>query len=288
MLVPVVLAMLVSCKSDPRSAATVVNVGGTVSTVPAGWVAIEVDDERLRCANHANDEWQVAIEHGAVKLTESKQHEADTGPALPFTPKQQPATRGRRHVLAVADGFLVGFDAGEWGGGLYWFSTDGANTAKLADENVHGLVKVAPGLVASIEGLSHMGISEGSVRWIEHRGTWRGAGALTALDAGPSAFAATPDAIYVVTSKSLVRVGTKDRKASTIQAMRTARLYPDSMAFDPDGTLWIGMRQFVVRMTPAGKRFTQSWLVREACVRATAHDLTCVCAPGPNTSHHPH
>ena len=272
-----VLALLVSCKSDPRPT-TVANAGGTApSALPAGWVAIEVDDDRLACANYANDEWQVAVGRGTVTFTESKQHEPNTGPALPFTPKQQPPEGGRRHVLAVSDGFLVGFDAGEWGGGLYWFSPDGANAAKLADENVHGLVKVAPDLVASIEGLSHMSSSEGNVRWIEQHGSWRG-GALTALDAGPSTFAATPEAIYVLTRESLMRVGTKDRKATTIQPVRTAQLYPDSMAIDVDGTMWIGMRQFVVRLTPSGTRFTETWLVRESCVRATIRDLTCVCA----------
>lgn len=273
----VVLAMLASCKGDPRSP-TVANVGGIRATaVPAGWVAIEVNDERLRCANYADDEWQVTVDRGGVRFTETKPHEPDTGPALPFTPKQHFAMRGRQHVLAVSDGFLVGFDAGEWGGALVWFSPDGTKETKLADENVHGLIAVAPDLVASIEGLSHLGSSEGNVRWIERSGSWR-AGALTALDAGPRTFVATTDGFYVLTTESLMRVG-HDRKATKIQPVRTSRLYPDSMAVDADGTLWIGMRQFVVRMTPNGERFTETWLVRESCVRATVRDLACVCAP---------
>jgi hypothetical protein len=71
----------------------------------------------------------------------------------------------------------------------------------------------------------------------------------------------------------------KDRKATVIQPMRTALLYPDSMAIAPGGELWIGMRQFVIRMTPRGTRFDETWLVRESCVRAITHDLSCVCAP---------
>ena len=273
--------MLASCQSEPKPPPAVVvanTAGAPVSAVvPAGWVAITPDDERLRCANYAQDEWQVAIENGVVTFTESKQHEPDSGPALPFTPKQQPATRGRKHVLAVSDGFLVGFDAGEWGGALYWFSKDGTSATKLADQNVHGLVAMAPDLVASIEGLSHLTMSEGNVRWIEHVGSWR-AGALTALDAGPSTFVAATDAIYVLTTHSLMRLG-KDRKAVTIQPVQTAQMYPDSMAIDAAGELWIGMRQFVVRMAPNGDRFKQTWLVREACVHATVHGLECVCEP---------
>ena len=277
----VALAMLVGCKHDPSGTPAVANVSGpaVAPTIPAGWVAIAVDEERLHCANYAHDEWLVAIEHGAVTLTESKQDEPDTGPALPFTAKPpQQVTPGRRHVLAVSDGFLVGFDAGEWGGALYWYSKDGSKSTKLGDENVHGLVKVAPDLVASIEGLSHGISSDGNVRWIEHQASWRANG-LTVLDAAPSTFAATPEAIYIVTSESLARVDPKDRKATTIQPIRSARLYPDSMAIEPDGTLWIGMRQFVVRLTPDGNRFAETWLVRAACVCATVKDLSCVCAP---------
>ncbi len=269
------LVVLASCKGTPTT--PIANTGGApISVVPAGWVAIVPDDERLHCANYANDEWLVAIDGTTVKLTESKNHEPDTGPALPFTPPQHGAERGRQHVLAVPDGFLVGFDAGEWGGSLWWFSPDGSQQTKLADENVHGLVPMGPDLVGSIEGLSHMGISEGNVRWIERAGGWH-AGKLTSLEAGPSTFVAAPDGIYVVTSKSLVRVG-KDRKLVTLQPTRTATLYPDSMAIDAAGELWIGMRQFVVRMTPVGGRFKETWLVRDTCVRATVHNLDCVCA----------
>ena len=131
---------------------------GPVASVPPGWVAIAPpDDERLHCANYAHDEWQVAIAaNNTATFTESPDHDADTGPALPFAPSTPDReVRGRRHVLAVPDGYLVGFDAGEWGGALYWFSPNGARTTKLADDNVHGLVAVGPNLVASIEGLDH-------------------------------------------------------------------------------------------------------------------------------------
>ena len=41
----VLLAMLVSCKADP-SVLAVANAGGSPApTIPAGWVAIDVDDD---------------------------------------------------------------------------------------------------------------------------------------------------------------------------------------------------------------------------------------------------
>jgi hypothetical protein len=271
-----VIAVLAACGAEPRPPMSNAG-GGKVAVIPEGWMAIELDDERRHCANYAEDEWQVAIDHGTVKLAQANPPDADTGPPLPFTPAQPTQPRGRQHVVAVADGFLVGFDAGEWGGSLSWFSKDGARSTKLADDNVRGLVVMGPDLVASIEGLSHMGISEGNVRWIEHAGTWK-AGALTALPLAPRAFVADATGLYVLTSENLLHVG-KDRRVAVIQPIDTASLYPDSMAFDDDGVLWIGMRQLVLRLTPNGPAFTQTWLVRESCARATVKDLSCICEP---------
>ena len=39
---------------------------------------------------------------------------------------------GDRHVLGVADGWLVGFNAGEFGGGLWWFSFDGKRSKRIS------------------------------------------------------------------------------------------------------------------------------------------------------------
>lgn len=269
-----VIAIVGCSGSSPPS---ITNRGGApASVVPAGWVAISPDEERLRCANHARDEWQVEAGGAVMKFTESAQRESDTGPPLPFTPPTPPV-RGRRHVIAVSDGFLVGYDAGEWGGALWWFSPDGARSVQLGDENVHGLVAFGPDLVASIEGLSHLSLSEGNVRWVEHAPAWHGS-SLTKLDAGPRTFVAAGDSLFVLTTASLLRIGA-DRIAVTIQPTRTSRLYPDSMAIDAAGELWIGMRQFVLRLTPASHGYRETWLVRESCVHARVADLACICAP---------
>jgi hypothetical protein len=37
----------------------------------------------------------------------------------------------------VADGWLIGTDAGEWGGELRWFSDDGKNSYYIETDSVH-------------------------------------------------------------------------------------------------------------------------------------------------------
>ena len=234
--------------------------------LPDGWSILPAPSEReLMCANHSDDEWRVAIDATGVHLTKAAQREPSDGPQLPFTLPQGTLADGRRHVLAVADGFLVGTDAGEWGGALQWFSKDGTRHAQLADANVRGLVALGANEVLVLEGLNHLSLREGTARWVVHdHGTWRSAHTAQ-LDAGPSALVAAADAVYTVTPSSLTRIK-RDRTVEIVQPIDTTYLYPDSMAVDATGQLWIGMRHYVVRLTPAGARYTVAWLARGPCV----------------------
>lgn len=249
-----------------------------IVSLPPGWVTIVPTDEQRQCANRADDEWEVAIDsHGSVVVTKATQREPDTGPALPFEPKGPPEFRGRRHTLAFGNGYLVGFDAGEWGGSLSWFAKDGSGQESLGKSNVHGLVALGPKLAVSLEGLAHLSINEGVVRWIDLGGGKSSATKTTPLPDEPEAFASAADgSVYVLTWTSLVKI-TSDRRVRVVQPLRTEALYAGSMAIDTSGVLWIGMRQFVVRLTPDGDRFRETWLVRENCQRMQTVDLTCVC-----------
>lgn len=239
-------------------------------------MAIVPTDEQRRCANYSDDEWQVSIDRGHVTISKASQREPDTGPALPFVPPKGDALRGRRHTLAFAGGYLVGSDAGEWGGSLSWFASDGSQRQVLGDVNVHGLVALAPDLAMALEGLAHMSIDEGAVQWIERAGTKLDASKKTPLPGAPGAFVAADDGAYVLTTSDLVKV-TKARDVRVVQPVRTGGLYPDSMAIDATGALWVGMRQFVLRLTPHQDRYTETWFVPEACQQMEIADLECHC-----------
>jgi len=271
--------VLAGCGRDERVAAPVANLATPVAAFPPGWVRIEPSEERVRCANHSRDEWRIAIERGAARISKATTREPDSGPPLPFELPKLQEVRGRRHVLAVDGGFLIGFDAGEWGGSLYWFSRDGGKHAKLGGENVHGLVALGPDTALAIEGLAHLTLSEGAVRWLERKqGSFADAG-VTKLPDAPSTHVLAGDVVYVLTTGSLVRVS-RDRRATVVQPVSTAGLYPDSMAIDASGTLWVGMRQLVLRLAPDRERFSETWLVREDCRRAELVELDCVCRGG--------
>ncbi len=229
----------------------------TASPPPAGWVEVQPTEASLRCANHANDEWELSLADGRVVATPQTNREPSRGPTVPFALPQGAAAPGRKSVVAVDDGFLVGTDAGEWGGSLLWASQDGKQMTELGTENVAMLIDLG-GVVLSLEGLAHLSLDEGKARWIAKQGgVWKAVAAAT-LDGAPQAMTRVGDATYVLTTKGLTRLD-KTRRATVVRPLTLFGLYPDSGVADAAGTLWFGMRHYVVQLVPTGDTFTPHW-----------------------------
>lgn len=185
---------------------------------------------------------------------------------------------GDRHVEKVENGWLIGFDAGEWGGTLWWFSEDGKTRKKLADENVVGLVKVSTKHILVLTGLAHLGMDYGKVLYVmqDEGGGWK-AETLVDLGAAPRTFAVeSPESVLVITTKDLVRVKAAGTAENLFQT-RYRFLYPNSMTLSKDGTIHVGMRHFVTRLTPIGMGYKEDWFVPKNCQRFELRNHECVC-----------
>jgi len=184
--------------------------------------------------------------------------------------------RGSRYVVEVDDGWIVGLDAGEFGGGLWWVARDGARYDTLSDENVVELVKTPAGVWAPT-GLDHIVDGRGNVLLTGHTGTrpWR---VVRSIPVGPSAYAATTSpngSLMVVTRTGLVRVAPNGR-AKTLHVGRwggffelgpqfESAFYPGSIAVRPNGEVFIGMRAVIVHLSPQGSRYREDWLIQATC-----------------------
>jgi hypothetical protein len=218
---------------------------------PSGWreVAPMTVDEDLLCANNAREWWGLDARDGGIAVTRFR--EVDT------------------RVLARADGELVGFDHGEFGGRIEWVGRDGARDVVDGDANPVAMIE-HDGAVLVATGLNHMGLDRGDLRRL-HRGAdgrWR---STRWLDLG-----AAPLATYrvdartwrIVTSRGVVDVdlvtGTRHvRHANPHWAM----LYPTSIL--PFGDAWfIGARHAVIRLAPGPAGLEERWWVASDCASA--------------------
>jgi hypothetical protein len=250
------LLVLVACekgKSPPPPqppAVARVAIDAARPELPPPWREVpEPTQDQLLCGNRA-DSWTVSADAKGVHVAKQTVAEPDTGPALPFKPRD--LADGRRHTLAVRDGFLVGIDGGEFGGSLDWFSADGKQHASLGKPNVKGLASLGADEALVLTGLNHLGVEEGTALWLASDAKGWHETANAPLDGGPEAFVDAGDAVYAVTPSSLVRIG-RDHKVEVVSSQPTGVLYPDSMAADAQHSLWIGMRGYVVKIDRSGK-----------------------------------
>lgn len=253
----------------------------TKTPPPEGWTAYPTpaeDGEAMECANHSSNEWHVSLENGAVKidLYDEGIHEE----ALPFdiVPKDAKAgLAGDRHVLKLHDGWLVGFNAGEFGGALWWFSENGDQRIKLSDENVVGFSETASGIFVFV-GLAHLLSDNGKMLFIQKDQTSPPKIQVTAdLGSEPAAFSIeSPDSVLLLTTKGLFRVWSSG-KFKKLKETHYTFLYPNSMVILPSGQLYVGMRHFITRLTPMNNGYMEEWFVPKDCVQFKLKDGRCIC-----------
>lgn len=233
--------------------------------VPSGWIPVgPLTNEQKQAANGSSTAWYVFIENRMLTI-DSHWHKEPTAPRLPFPlPKGMHAAQPMLpmwqvyFVTPTSDGFMVGLYGGEWGGGLYWIASDGKKHRELGNESVRGLVRVADDKMVSLEGVNHLGLGQGTARWVERKnGAWVTT-ATADIGAGPETFVVTPEAVLVITPKALVRVRS-NHAVEVIQSLDLGGLYPNSMIADTKGRLWVGMRGYVLRLTPSGPTYTPEW-----------------------------
>lgn len=187
-----------------------------------------------------------------------------------------------RHWIATNEGWLVGFDAGEFGGGLWHVRTDGSRTKVPLDgvpfwaQNVHGLVMQEAGPLVFV-GLNHLSADFGAVlRCVRRAGRWDTV-LITRIEGAPTAVTrrSNGEAVFVTTS-GISRVSPSGRVASLLKRDLDS-LYPESIATDARGDIYIGVRGAVIRFR-AGARL-EEWLVPPGCAHFELKGTECVCRP---------
>lgn len=209
---------------------------------------------------------------------------------LPFTYTKDPDRNGDRHVARVDDGWLVGFDDGEFGGGLWWFAGDGSTSHGIrpspslptnsADvfhaENVVGLPRVRDQRLV-LMGLDHLiGRSGRIFRAVSGPQGWNLA-LVAVLDARPDVWLVDGSRLLFLTESGLW--STDGVRTQRIDALDLGGLAPTSLVRTADGSFYVGLRYYVLKLVEKARGWEESWLLPAACQKVQLADDSCECVP---------
>ena len=173
--------------------------------------------------------------------------------------------------VEVFDGTLVGFDHGEWGSSLWWISRSRDEFYQIADSDEVGdgnpiTFFEQDGLVTLVTGLAHMGGRGGDIVSLNHEdGRWN-LGSRTKIGTAAHIALEHPslgiliigiDGIYSFADKELRKLA--DIKIGTITGRRNA------FVLERDGTVLVGFRYVVLKISPTREGAELTWLAPPSC-----------------------
>ncbi len=102
------------------------------------------------------------------------------------------------------------------------------------------------------------------------------------LDGAPRTFVKDADgSVLFVTTHSLCRI-TLNGELKILHTLPewTAGQYANSMAVTSDGSIYVGMRMFVLRLTEKGGDYSEEWLLPDDCRKFSLQEsgFDCACS----------
>ena len=230
---------------------------------PSGFrQASEVEIYRLGRLDYLTDvDYEVTLVNDKVRVetrvdfVARERKEAEKNPALDPVHKidlgQSYGIWNPGDGVKVSDGWLQGWDMGEFGGGLYWFSKGGKRFAKIDRRNTSSVTRAAKGVYAW-QGSDHMMFRYSRFVRLEYAKEEWSVHLVSDLHEVPRAL--------IFNSDHFLYVGTE--YVSTMELNGTQRLiYRSPRELRPggfykrrNGELWLGTSRAILCLSPVGNR----------------------------------
>lgn len=203
-------------------------------------------------ANYSEIAWRVYIEGTVVKAklddSNSKKADRDTRFVIAAEPLSS-FLKTTTSFIEVDDGWLVGYNCGEFGAALYWFSKDRKKYYKISGHQIIRFIQRNNALYA-LEGLSHLGHSNASlIKFIKHSGRWLAstevklpcAPTTTSLKRNQELLLACPNALLAIDQDNFIHTLRKPFIQDGIWPI-------SSVLSETEDYLYIGAVQYVIQI----------------------------------------
>jgi hypothetical protein len=246
------------------------------------WVRVPIPSAHsraLECGNYSRSWYVEQASERTLKVTQGAERRVED--PIPFQIASSQDRQGDRHVVRYNSGWLVGFDAGEFGGGLWWHRSADSSGSRVRRprippvssfdfyqaSNVKWFARVDDELLV-LMGLDHLGGRSGSIFHVRAFGSDVALIPWTGLDGSPYGWIARGRSLLVLTDSSVYEL-TAPADTRVVHRFTTELigLYPTSVVAVESGQLYIGMRRYVIRLAPTvGGGYDETWWVPKNCL----------------------
>lgn len=246
--------------------------------LPAGWHVFASGDALSasvrHCANRSSSQWRVSAVGGDVRI---EPHDL-------LAPRQPDALwpswlrhRSPDRAIRLGPGWLSAVDRGEFpGGGLWWAGSSGERGRQLLSRNVQDVRRVSEKAALAFAGLAHLSVNWGAVVAVRIEGTRPETRLLGRLDGMAEAVSEGGEPFLAVTEAGVWEVWA-DKEPQRLVSVDLFRLIPRTVARVGDGTIYVGLSLFVLRLVPVPGGYDSEWLLPDACVSPGGEGAGCAC-----------
>jgi hypothetical protein len=246
--------------------------------LPKGWAeapSSKANPGLWECAGYGGSVI-VSLEGDSVRIGKTPDEEPQQVP-LPEHLKLSKEMIGSRSLLRTADGWLVGFDAGEFGGGLWWFNNGGDENQKLLPENVHAIYRTPDGVFVLV-GLAHLSLNSGKIYQFTETDEEVKVKHVADLGGSPEASTVDSEGRFVVATPRSVLAVDYTGKVDELYKSGEDLTYPTSVVVDANGDIFVGMRFFALRLVPTNNGYYRpQWLMAKECQSFKIVKRICTC-----------
>ncbi|MFD2824441.1 hypothetical protein ACFS5M_12235 [Lacinutrix iliipiscaria] len=221
--------------------------------------------ENLWKANHSKEDWVILKTNDSIKI-KPNDYNYFKGDSLPFGQKEVAKKLNNQYsiraVKKVEDGYIIGLNKGEFGGGLWFLSEDGNSSYEIMPyKRIHQILEFNKKLYV-ISGLAHMGSNYGNLLELKREENWR-VSKTYKLPGAPNLMIREKENVLIITSEYLMSFNKYEKLIEILKApFYWGVLYPSS-AIIIDNHIYIAMRKGILKISDFYYNRNYEWYVKK-------------------------